>query len=190
MPRLFTGLEVPRDIAFDLNLLQGGIRGARWIDPADYHITLRFIGDIEERLARDIRLALESVVAEPFTLVLKGVGTFGGNDPHTLYIGVAESPELRRLQATHERLCKMAGLAPEGRKFTPHLTLARLRSPDLSDVQSFIARQNLHATRAFEVRHFVQFSSRPSRGGGPYGVVDSFSLTEATMHAGGRISGR
>ncbi len=54
MPRLFTGLEIPEDIAFDLNLMQGGVWGARWIEPADYHITLRFIGDIEERLANEI----------------------------------------------------------------------------------------------------------------------------------------
>ena len=190
MPRLFTGLQVPQDIAFELNLMQGGVRGARWIDPADYHITLRFIGDIDERLASDIQLSLESVSAEPFTISLKGVGSFGGNDPHTLYIGVAESPELRRLQATHERLCKMAGLPPDGRKFTPHVTLARLRSPDPADVHGFIARQNLFASRAFEVQSFILFSSRPSRGGGPYGVVDSFHLGGGMPVETTRLAGR
>ena len=90
MPRLFTGLEIPQDIAFELNLMQGGVWGARWIEPADYHITLRFIGDIEERLAREIRLALESVRRSPSPSGSKGVGAFGGNDPHTIYAGVAE----------------------------------------------------------------------------------------------------
>lgn len=176
MPRLFTGLEVPPDIATELNLLQGGVRGARWIEPQDYHITLRFIGDIEERLARELRLSFESVEARPFTIQLKGVGAFGGNDPHTIYTGVAESPEIRRLQASLERHCQMLGLPPEGRRFTPHVTLARLRSPDLANVQEFLARQNLFISRPFEVNQFVLFSSRPSRGGGPYGVVDAYEL--------------
>jgi 2'-5' RNA ligase len=176
MPRLFTGLEVPQDIAFELNLMQGGVWGARWVDAADYHITLRFIGDIEERLAREIRFALESVIAEPFTIRLKGIGAFGGLDPHSIYVGVAESAEIRRLQSTLERHCQMLGLAPEGRKFTPHVTLARLRSPNLANVQDFLARQNLYLSRPFEVGRFVLFSSRPSRGGGPYGVVDAYDL--------------
>ena len=181
MPRLFTGLELPEDIAFQLNIMQGGVRGARWIEASDYHITLRFIGDIEERVARDIRLSLQTVAAQPFKIQLKGVGTFGGNDPHTIFTAVAESADLRRLQASHERHCKLAGLPAEGRRFMPHVTLARLRSPDVPEVQQFIARQNLFVSRPFDVSHFVLFSSRPSRGGGPYGVVDTFSLRSLAL---------
>jgi RNA 2',3'-cyclic 3'-phosphodiesterase len=176
MPRLFTGLEVPDDIAFELNLLQGGVWGARWIEPQDYHITLRFIGDVEERLAHEMQMSFEAIEARPFTIQLKGVGAFGGNDPHSIYVGVAESPEMRRLQGALERHCQMLGLPPEGRKFTPHVTLARLRSPNLANVQEFLARQNLFVSRPFEVQQFVLFSSRPSRGGGPYGVVESYDL--------------
>ena len=76
----------------------------------------------------------------------------------------------------------MLGLPPEGRKFTPHVTLARLSSPSLANVQDFLARQNLFVSRPFEVSRFVLFSSRPSRGGGPYGVVDAYDLG-----AGGRV---
>jgi 2'-5' RNA ligase len=181
MPRLFTGLEIPQDIAFELNLMQGGVWGARWIEPSDYHITLRFIGDIDERLAREIRLALEGIEARPFTIRLKGVGAFGGNDPHTIYTGVEESGEIRRLQQVLERHCKMLGLPPDGRKYTAHVTLARLRSPSLANVQEFLARQSLFVSRPFEVSQFVLFSSRPSRGGGPYGVVDAYDLRGVTV---------
>jgi 2'-5' RNA ligase len=176
MPRLFIGLEVPEDIAFELNLLQGGVWGARWIEPQDYHITLRFIGDIDEGLAREIRMSLDSIESRPFAIRLKGVGAFGGNDPHTIYTAVAETGEIRRLQSSLERHCQMLGLAPEGRKFTPHVTLARLKSPNLANVQEYLARQSLFMSRTFEVNRFVLFSSRPSRGGGPYGVVDSYEL--------------
>ena len=125
MPRLFTGVELPADVTQDLDLMKGGIAGARWIDRESFHITLRFIGDIDDGLAREIAFALEGVTARPFSLRLSGLGVFGGNKPHTLYAAVEESPELRRLQSIHERICQVLGLAAEGRKFTPHVTIAR-----------------------------------------------------------------
>ena len=176
MPRLFTGLEIPDDVAFDLDLMRGGISGARWIDRDSYHITLRFIGDIDEGLAREISYELEGVEAKPFQLRLAGAGVFGGNKPHTLFAGVEESPELRRLQAIHERICQVLGLPPDSRKFAPHVTLARLKDPDVAALHRFIASHNLYKSRVFGVARFVLFSSRPSRGGGPYAVEESYQL--------------
>lgn len=176
MPRLFTGLEIPDDVAFDLDLMRGGISGARWIDRESYHITLRFIGDIEEGLAREISYELDGVEAKPFQLTLTGCGVFGGNKPHTLYAAVEESAELRRLQSIHERICQALGMPPEPRKFAPHVTLARLKDSDLQALHRFIASHNLYKSRVFEVARFVLFSSRPSRGGGPYAVEESYRL--------------
>jgi 2'-5' RNA ligase len=179
MPRLFTGVEVPAHTAFELDLMKGGVVGARWIDRDSYHITLRFIGDIAEGLAREIAYELDAVIARPFALRLSGIGTFGGNKPHSLYVGVEESPELRRLQAIHERICQTLGLAAESRKFTPHVTLARLREPDMSSLHRFVAQHNLYRSPVFEVNRFVLFSSRPSRGGGPYAVEEAYALAAA-----------
>jgi len=176
MPRLFTGLEIPADAAFDLDLMKGGIAGARWIDRESFHITLRFIGDIDESLAREIAYELDGVEARPFSLRLKGIGVFGGNKPHTIYAGVEENADLRRLQSIHERICQVLGLPPEGRKFTPHVTLARLKDPDLRPLHGFLASHSLYASRGFEVPSFVLFSSRPSRGGGPYAVEECYDL--------------
>jgi 2'-5' RNA ligase len=176
MPRLFTGVEIPDDVAFDLDLMRGGVSGARWIDRDSYHITLRFIGDIAEGLAREISYELDGVEAKPFKLQLAGCGVFGGNKPHTLYAAVEESTELRRLQSIHERICQALGLAAEPRKFAPHVTLARLKEPDLQALHRFIASHNLYRSRVFEVGRFVLFSSRPSRGGGPYAVEESYRL--------------
>ena len=61
MPRLFTGLEMPEVVVGQLALLRGGVVGARWLEPEDYHITLRFIGDIDARMARDIDDALSDI---------------------------------------------------------------------------------------------------------------------------------
>ena len=179
MPRLFTGVEIPADVAFELDLMKGGVLGARWVERDNYHITLRFIGDIAEGLAREIAGELDTISADPFTLRLKGIDAFGGNKPHSLYASVAESPELRRLQATHERICQTVGLRPESRKFAPHVTLARLKDTRLDSVHRFIANHNLYASRFFTVDRFVLFSSRPSRGGGPYAVEESYSLGAA-----------
>lgn len=140
---------------------------------------MRFIGDIDDGLAREIAHELDHVAAKPFPVRLKGIGLFGGNKPHSIYVGVEESAELRRLQATHERLCQMLGLGAEQRKFTPHVTLARLRDPDIASVHRFVASHNLYQSRLFNVGHFVLFSSRPSRGGGPYAVEEAYALQMA-----------
>ena len=176
MPRLFTGLEIPADVTFDLDLMKGGIIGGRWIDRESFHITLRFIGDIDEGLAREIAYELDGVEARPFSLRLKGIDVFGGNKPHTLYAGVEDCADLPRLQSIHERICQVLGLDAEPRKFKPHVTLARLRDPDIGNVHGFVAAHSLYKSRVFDVGRFVLFSSRPSRGGGPYAVEESYQL--------------
>jgi len=176
MPRLFTGLEIPRDVGFELSLMRGGVRGARWIEPDAYHITLRFIGDIDEGLAHDIAHGLDAVAAPAFAIRLKGVGAFGGRKPRLVYAGVAECAELMRLQAAHERLLQRLGLGAEGRKFSPHVTLARLGAVDPAAVQAYVAAHSLYASRPIEISRFVLFSSRPSRGGGPYAEEEAYLL--------------
>jgi RNA 2',3'-cyclic 3'-phosphodiesterase len=175
MPRLFTGLEIPPDVALDLQIMQGGIPGARWMNPSNYHLTIRFIGDIEQGLAREIALQLDHITFRPFLLRLKGVGLFGGNKPHSLYAGVEENPELRRLHDVHERICQTLGLAAEHRKFLPHVTLARLKDADPRALQRWVEVHSLYATPTCEVNTFVLFSSRPLKGGGPYGVEAEYA---------------
>lgn len=176
MARLFTGVMLPDDICDSLADLRGGIGGARWIDAASFHITLRFIGDIDGSVAREIADALADVRFPSFELQLMGITVFGGANPHTLYAGIAHSPQLKRLNGVHERLCQVLGLAPERRKFSPHVTLARLRDADPVDLQRYLAAENLFRSRTFQVSHFVLFSSRPSRGGGPYAVEEAYEL--------------
>ena len=76
MPRLFTALEIPRDAALSLSLLRGGLPGARWIDVENYHLTLRFIGDVEGHVADEIANALDRVRRRSFQLTLSGVGAW------------------------------------------------------------------------------------------------------------------
>lgn len=177
MPRLFTGLDVPESMADDLSRLQGGLGSARWIDPEDFHITLRFIGDVGERAANDIADMLYAVRKRPLEVTLTGLGSFGGDKPHTLYIAVKPSPPLMELQAEHERIMRRVGMPPETRKFTPHVTLARLgRNARSRDVADWIALRGLFMSRTFLVPEFVLFSAKESVGGGPYLVEETYPL--------------
>jgi len=76
MPRLFSGIEIPEAIGHRMSLLRTGLSGARWIDPANYHITLRFIGDVDGGTARDFAANLGHIEAEPFQLQFDGIGSF------------------------------------------------------------------------------------------------------------------
>lgn len=177
MPRLFTGLQLPHDIGFNLSLKRGGLAGARWIDPENYHITLRYIGDIDHSMAGEVYDALEMHAdVEPFDLTLSHLGVFGGNKPRALFAGIDPSEPLNRLQASQERLLQRIGLSPDGRKFIPHVTLARLRDTSPSDVARHIAQAGQFAPMNLAVEEFVVFSSRESVGGGPYIVEQDYRL--------------
>lgn len=177
MPRLFTGLQLPHDIGFALSLKRGGLAGARWIDPENYHITLRYIGDIDHPMAAEVYDALKMHAdVEPFTLTLSHLGAFGGNKPRALYAGIEPSESLNRLQASQERLLQRIGLAPDGRKFIPHVTLARLRDTSPADLARHIAQTGQFTPMSFTVDQFVVFSSRDSVGGGPYVVEQDYPL--------------
>ncbi len=176
MPRLFTGLQVPPEVAQSLMLLRGGIPGARWVEPEDYHITLRFIGDIDDATAAEIDRLLEDIVHPAFSLRLQGLDFFGGARPHSVHARVQPEPALNSLQQAHERICQLAGLKPETRRFTPHVTLARCRGAPLAAVREYITRHGLFSAGPFAVNSFALFSARPSRGGGPYIVERTYPL--------------
>ena len=176
MLRLFTGLEIPHDIRFELDMMKGGVSGARWIERDNYHLTLRFIGDVEEGQARDLAEALDAVSVPGFVTRLKGLGAFGGAKPHALSATAEMAPEMKRRQAAPERVCQQVGLVGETRKFRPHVTIARLRRADPGDVQRYIAAHNLFESRPFEVERFVLYAARPTRGGGPYAIAADYPL--------------
>ncbi len=176
MPRLFTALEIPADLAFSLSLLRGGLPGARWVDPENYHITLRFIGDIDEPTADDIADALGRVARPRFELSMQGLGAFGSRRPHAVYAAVKPSPALKELQAEHERIVQRIGLEPERRRFTPHVTLARFKAVREPDVAAYLALRGDFRTAPFPVGRFVLLSSRASKGGGPYVMEEAYPL--------------
>lgn len=185
MPRLFTALEVPADVAREFELYRGGMPGARWVEPENYHLTLRFLGDIDHATARDVAPALaQSSRQAPIRITLDGLGSFGGDRPRAIFARVAPDPDLTRLQARQEKLMRDAGLEPESRKYTPHVTLARLRGVRASDVAAYLARAGHVQRLSFTAERFVLMSSRNSVGGGPYLVEAAYPLAPRPSQAG------
>jgi 2'-5' RNA ligase len=176
MPRLFTGLEIPTEVAAALSLLRGGLPGARWIDPENYHITLRFIGDIDDRLAGEIASLLNGMRRRRFEVRFGSVQAFGGRKPRAIVVTVEPIQPLLELQAEHERLMQRLGLEPDGRKFTPHVTLARLRDSSSYDVAEYLTTRGPVFGSSFHVSRFVLFSAKSSVGGGPYVVEADYPL--------------
>ncbi|MCE7028581.1 RNA 2',3'-cyclic phosphodiesterase [Jiella avicenniae] len=176
MPRLFTALEIPQDVAVSLSLLRGGLPSARWIEPENYHLTLRFVGDVEPRLADEFVAALDRIERRGFRLTLSGLGAFGNKKPHSVHAEVAASPDLNALQAEIDRACKRLGLPADQRKFVPHVTLARLKNAKPADVAHYLALRGGYRSRDFKVERFGLFSSRDSVGGGPYVLEEAFGL--------------
>jgi 2'-5' RNA ligase len=175
MPRLFTALEIPSEVGQSLAMLRGGLPGARWIDPENYHVTLRFIGDVDDALAHDAASVLDGVARPAFDLRIDGLSSFGGRKPRAVVATVAQTRQLTELQAEHERLLQRVGLEPEERKFTPHVTLARLRNASSRDVADYLSDRPYRSSQ-FRVSRFVLFSARPSVGGGPYVVEADYPL--------------
>jgi RNA 2',3'-cyclic 3'-phosphodiesterase len=176
MPRLFTALEIPQSAALSLSLLRGGVPGARWIDRENFHITLRFIGDIDHRTADEVVEAFDRIRRQQFMLTLSGTGFFGNRKPHSIWAGVQPAPELNALQADLERVCQRMGLPAEPRKFTPHVTLARLKNARVDDVVHYLTGRGDFQALPFLVTKFVLMSSRDSVGGGPYVVEEEYPL--------------
>ena len=176
MPRLFTAIEIPAAVADALAAARGGIYGARWREPDDYHITLRFIGDVDARMASEIADSLDAVRKSPVSIQFDGLNWFGGEKPRAIVARIKPTPGLIDLQAEHERRLRRLGLPPETRNFTPHVTLASLRSASTLAVADYLGARGALKAPPFEAPRFVLYSARDSVGGGPYIVEVDYPL--------------
>lgn len=183
MPRLFSGLEIPAAIAERLGSLRGGLESARWVDPENYHVTLRFVGDVDGATAERFDEALAEIDVPSFQMSLDGLGVFGGGKPRAVWAGVSANGVLTALNRAHESAARKAGLAPETRNFCPHVTLARLRGGKAVSVATYLSHNGAFMTQPFPVSRFVLFSARESRGGGPYVVERAYPLGETVQQS-------
>lgn len=174
--RLFVGLELPDEVAARLGGLAVGIPGARWVEPRNLHITLRFIGEVDEGMGHDIHDSLAEIAEPALPVALEGVGLFGGRQAHTLFAGVERSPALVHLRDKVERAVVRTGQPPEPRKFNPHVTLARLKDAPTGRLQAFIAGNSPFHAGPWTAAHVTLFRSRLGRGGAEYEALERYQL--------------
>jgi 2'-5' RNA ligase len=171
--RLFVAIALPPDVKLNVSTICSGLPGARWVDAGNYHITLRFIGEVDEGLASDIDAALARIRAPRFAVTLAGVGSFGGRD---LWLGVEKNDALTHLRDKVESAVVRAGLAPESRRYTPHITLARLKGAD-GRLQSFLQTHALYRAAPFPVARFSLVASYLTKAGSIYEDRADYRLT-------------
>jgi len=164
MLRLFVGIDLPPELKLGLSTMYVGVPGVRWIDPGNFHVTIRFIGEVDEALAGDIDETLSRIRAPRFDLALVGIGTFGTRQ---LYVGVGKNDALFHLRDKIESALVRLGLEPEGRRYTPHVSLARIKSVD-ERLHSFIRDHALYRAPPFAVERFSLIASYLTKAGPIY----------------------
>lgn len=163
MIRLFIAIDIPDTIKLFLKGMGRAIPHAKEVSEAQLHLTVKFIGDVESSVVLDIEERLTEVNFSAFTINLKGVGTFPprGN-PRVVWAGVQQEGELTSLRNEIERALANIGVPRSKKKFSPHITLARLKKGSRSDLQNFLMENSLFETPPFSISEFSLYSSKLS----------------------------
>ncbi len=178
MIRLFVALALPEPLQFQLSSLDGGVPGARWVKPENRHLTLRFIGEVDRGVADDIDAALGGIEAPAFQLSISGVGHFGKPDAaRILWAGVEPNGALDHLHSKVEAAAMRAGLPAEQRRFSPHVTLARLRRAPGNRVEQFVADHAGFRAAPITIDRMTLFSSFLSSSGAIYTPEAEYPLS-------------
>jgi 2'-5' RNA ligase len=166
MYRLFVAVDLPQEVKEAVRDICRSLPEARWVPLEQLHLTLRFIGDADEQAFNAIRTALAQVRDGAFSLELKGIGHFPpGKRARVLWVGIEACMPLLRLQRDVESALVNAGVPPEERPFSPHITLARFREPPTGGVAPFEERHGNFVSPPFKVTAFHLYSSLLTREG-------------------------
>jgi 2'-5' RNA ligase len=178
MPRLFVALDLPDEIKDFLAPLMRGLGDVRWMHDDQLHLTLRFIGELDNGRAHEVADALSLVPGVPFDLRLKGIGHFPPRgEPRVLWTGIERQPELTALKRRIDRALQQAGIGRDPQKYTPHVTLARLRRPPTqAGLATYLMRHGLFQSPSFPVSGFKLYSSWLDARGADYQVEASYDL--------------
>ena len=177
MPRLFIAVDLPEPIKKNLRSMSFGIPGAKWVSPEQLHLTVRFIGEIDGVLFLDIKKILEEISLESFDLQLKGVGYFPPRGvPRVLWIGLEKNEPLQLLRKKIDSTLLRLRIEPEGRKFAPHITLARLKNSPVHKITNFLSGNGLFSQEPFRVEDFKLYSSILSPKGAYHKIEEVYPL--------------
>ncbi len=183
--RLFTALDLPPAVVRALEALLVRLRPAarlKWSPPANLHITTRFIGEWPSERLPELHAALATIPSHPPIPISVGKLGFFPNphSPRVFWAGIEASPDLAALAAETDRVLEPLGLQPEGRPFSPHLTLARLKEPvPLVALRETIAALPSLDFGSFTADRFFLYQSRLHPTGSVYIKLAEFPFAPA-----------
>ena len=158
--RLFVALDLPEEVKDQLSGLAGGLPGMKWVPRANYHLTLRFIGETPPFRAEEVDEALAAIRAKPFELRLAAPGIFEKNGHvQSLHVTAERTPGLAHLQGKIETALQRAGFPPEKRRFAPHVTLGRAGGVPVPKLVAFLQAHALFRCPPVMAERFTLFSS-------------------------------
>src|SRR6185369_3311627 len=154
--RLFIAIELPDHYKKALGELRTAIPGARWVAAEQIHLTLAFLGGVDEDTAGRLIAGLAGIQAAKFELSLTGTGCFPNRQrPRVVWVGVKPEPGLTGLAAMVRETVLACGIPLEERPFSPHLTLARLKFPAPWELGVFLDQQQPMELKPFPVNEFT-----------------------------------
>jgi 2'-5' RNA ligase len=182
MYRLFVAIDLPDEVKNAVDGIVGrDLSGARRVPREQLHLTLRFIGDGDEQMFQAVKKELATVSGTPFPLTIKGVGHFPPKrEPRVLWVGMEESGQLNDLQKKIEQSLINAGIAADERRFSPHITIARLRETPLLKVVSMEEMHRQFSAGPFTVEEFYLYSSNLTRDGAIHRREAEYRLEPST----------
>ncbi len=180
MPRLFIAIDIPDQVKDNICELRRNLPGVRWTIRDQIHITMRFIGDSDDILFNQIKSSLSEIRLPPFGLELTSSGFFPNERrPSVFWLGCGESRALSDLKDYMDLVLDSCGIPPESRKFHPHITIARLKTPSEKDCHKLNNIYQSLFPMSFNVSEFILYSSLLKSDGAEHSKECVYPLLQA-----------
>jgi RNA 2',3'-cyclic 3'-phosphodiesterase len=181
--RLFVALDLGESVRVALSEFCDKLRvefpSARWVRTAGIHVTLKFIGEVQETLVPQIEAALCNVhFDEPVEMKFRGAGFFpDARRPRVFWVGIDSSPNLAKIAAQIESQLEPLGIARESCEFKPHLTVARIQdSRGIEKLHDALRRQGPLDFGTMRTSEMHLYRSELGRGGAKYMRLKTFAF--------------
>lgn len=182
--RLFVAIDLPDPQRRLLAAVRGELPGLRWVRPEQLHLTLAFLGEVQQETCAPLSSLLAQVNFAPFRLDFGRLGCFPSRGlPRVLWVGLQPQPQLLQLARSVSSAAVSCGLALEARPFFPHITLARCKEPDRQAVTALLDSQLLEELPPFWVQEFLLFESRLTSQGAVHQVLQRYPCSTQTSSA-------
>ncbi|MCB2229980.1 RNA 2',3'-cyclic phosphodiesterase [bacterium] len=174
MYRIFTALPLPSSIRNQLAAMCLGLPGVLWVDPPQFHLTLRYFGQVDGGQFEDIRSALAHIRFEPFEMVLEGIGFFPlRRRPEKIWAGVRPNEHLEQLRTRIDAAVRPSGVSLDTRKYLPHVTIGRfgpgpVKNDNPQRLAAYLSEFSLFRTEPITLDRFGLYSSARSSSGPSY----------------------